>query len=929
MPRAISSNSTGFDRTNALLAFALFVFSFIIYAMTVQRSFSFWDCGEFIACAAILGIPHPPGTPLFILLGRIASMIPFVEDISHRINYLSVIGSAFTAMFSYLLGVRLIGYFFGDQRNEGINKFIAYIGGLSGGMFVAFSRTNWANSVEAEVYGMALALSVAIVWLTIRFFEQRGTMAATRTMIFIFYIAILGLGLHMTVFLVVPVCAVFFVLKRGATTSDWAYVCGFAITEVLLVFLISNIGIKNAHVPFSLISILLAAAVLFKIRRSANWALLIAIVSVATVMQSFSTYFMATPMALALIILLAVMAKKYRWQLHWRSGLAIILAAFIGLSVHLFIPIRSTQNPRIDENNPSRDWSTFVDFLDRKQYGSISMVERMFKRRGSTANQFGRHPHMGYWSYFEEQYSRTGWNFIFPFFILGMIGMYVAIKKRLEIGLPFFTLFLLCSIGLVLYMNFADGTRFSSITGDAYLEVRNRDYFFTPAFVFFGIAMGLGVAAVMQYLMNWMNQKNPAMARPLTIASSVMVLLPAVTLAHNYHACDRSQNFIPYNYAANLLDTCEPNAILFTSGDNDTFPLWCMQEAYNYRRDVRIVNLSLLNTDWYVAQMKNRFGVPISLSDEQIVWEKLQIGTTLASRPAKPFNDRARRRQTYLVPQPYGGRVVKVQDMMVDEIVIESIVKDSGDTWHLKQPIYFSSQPYAESPLKLRTLVNSVGLLYKLEPKPHERKIDVDTGYDLYMNSYNFGGYESSAVYRDENATGVFLSVGINATRIFNELQTTGQYDKAISLATKMIDSYPEYWQTYLLLGDLLARQGDSTAADSLNQKLHDTLLAFVASNEENLYYLQDLGLAKAEIGRRTGDQAMLEDGLDLLWKAFNANSNSGYAFQKLYTVLAQNGRIAEVRIAAEKFAEYKMNLNNPILKQLLGITPQTPRLSP
>ena len=100
MPVIAAREPEKFDRTNAILAGVVFLVSFIVYALTVQRTFSFWDCGEFIACSAILGIPHPPGTPLFVLVGRVFSMIPFAEDVSYRINYISVISSALTAMFS-------------------------------------------------------------------------------------------------------------------------------------------------------------------------------------------------------------------------------------------------------------------------------------------------------------------------------------------------------------------------------------------------------------------------------------------------------------------------------------------------------------------------------------------------------------------------------------------------------------------------------------------------------------------------------------------------------------------------------------------------------------------------------------------------------------------------------------------------------------
>lgn len=909
MPDKIDRPSNEFDKTNALLAALVFLVSFVVYALTVQRSLSFWDCGEFIACSYILGIPHPPGTPLFVLLGRLASLIPFVEDISYRINYMSVISSAFTAMFSYLLTVKLVGYFFNSGEKTGLNRYIAYIGGLAGGFFVAFGRTNWGNSVEAEVYGLALALSVMIIWLTLRYFEQRGTVGAAKTMIFVSYLAVLGISIHMTVFLVVPICALFFILRKEAEPRDWAILCGFIILELLLIILFAD-G-RGGSKAFYLVSFLAAVGMLVLLYRKINWAIVIAVGSVSIVMLSFTQYMIVTPLAFGLLIVLAVLSEKYGWKLQWKTGLAIVFIAFVGISVHLFIPIRSSLNPRIDENNPSRSVSTFFNYLDRKQYGQTSMVDRMFHRRGAWSNQLGRHAHMGFWSYFEEQYSPGGWLFVFPFFALGLIGLITAIKKRVQVGLPFLTLLLVCSVGLVLYMNFADGTKYNPRTTDAYLEVRNRDYFFTPAFVFFGIAMGLGVAAVMKYTKEKLSSSGPGSQKAAVVASSVLVLLPGISLAHNYHACDRSKNYIPYNYAANILDTCEPNSILFTSGDNDTFPVWCLQEVYNYRRDVRVVNLSLLNTDWYVEQMKNRHGVPISLTDEQILWYDYDAGKGRVMRhPQKRFHDRPRKRMTYLQASMLDGRIQKVAEMMMDEIVLENKWED---------PIYFTSLPYAESPLNLRGRASAVGLLYKLEREPSQQLIDAERGYDLYMNTYLFGGYRNSEVYRDENATGVFVGIGINAVRIFDGLNRAGQKEQAIALAEKMITVYPEYWQMYLLLADLYEKQGDSTRADQLFQQLHDTLTAFYDSNPENLFYMQDLGLAKVELGNKRSDPALVGEGIDLVWEAFEGNPNSSYGFRKLFSILSQQRRYSDIQRAAQMFAEYKINQNDPVLQSILG----------
>ncbi len=478
---------------------------------------------------------------------------------------------------------------------------------------------------------------------------------------------------------------------------------------------------------------------------------------------------------------------------------------------------------------------------------------------------------------------------------------------------------LVAAVGLILYMNFADGTKYDFRTGDAYLEVRNRDYFFTPAFVFFGIAMGMGVSAVMQFLRN-IKVGDTGSQKSIVYASGILVLLPMVSLTHNWHACDRSDNYIPYNYAANILDTCEPNAILFTSGDNDTFPLWCLQEVYEYRKDVRVVNLSLLNTDWYVAQMKNRYDVPISLTDEQILWHPYEVAPGVTrGRPKKMFMDKARQRRTFLEPTPGPNGIIKVQDMMVDEIVWQSIYKEN-DTLKLKQPIYFSSSPYGQSPLDLRSKAYAVGLLYRLDWNPPERMIDADKGYDLYMNTYRFDGYESSEVYRDENATGVFLSMGVNATRVVDELNVQGRRESAYELGEMVARAYPEYWQNILVLADMYVKDGDTTRSTELWQMLNDTLTSFYESNPENLFYLQDLGMAKVHLGQMTGDQGMVDEGVNLAWEAFNRNSNSSHGFRKLVTILSRVGRFAEIQKAMAKFSEYKVNLGDPFLQQLRGM---------
>ncbi|MCM2272265.1 MAG: DUF2723 domain-containing protein [candidate division Zixibacteria bacterium] len=900
-----------FDRTNAILAGLVFLGSFIVYALTVQRSFSFWDCGEFIACSYTLGVPHPPGTPLFVLIGRLFSMVPFVEDISYRVNYLSVISSAVTAMLSYLLAVKLARLFILDWTQP-LNRWIAYAGGIAGGFFVAFGETNWSNSVEAEVYGISLALSVLMFWLAVKYYEVRGTAEANRVKVLFFFIALLGVGIHMTTFLVVPICSVFFILNQQAERRDFIMVCGFIVFELLLIILLANGrgGLTMFYMATGIVGLLLLAMLFRKI----NWTVALAIGAVSSIMVGFGLFLYIAPAALLMIIAIGWFSKTSGWKVEWRTALAIMIVAFIGFSVHAYLPIRSAEGPRIDENNPDRDFRTFVNYLDRKQYGSESMVERMFRRRGTWENQFGRHPNMGFWSYFEEQWSKPGWAFILPYFALGIIGSVAVARRRMEVGLPFITLLIISSVGLILYMNFADGTKYDFQTGDAYLEVRNRDYFFTPMFVFFGIAMGLGISAVMLWLRQQAEKRDPNLGRVAVYAGTALVLLPSIALSSNYHVNDRSRNFLPYAYAANLLDSCKPNSIFFTSGDNDTFPVWCLQEVYNYRKDIRVVNLSLLNTDWYVKQMRDQYDIPISLTDEQILWYPTEMrGGGEVNQPLKQFKDRPRNRQVLMTPNFHEGRIVKVQDMMVDEIVIENNWKD---------PIFFSSPPYAESPLKLRDHATSVGVVYELEKEPREGRIDLDKSYDLYMNTYKFAGLEDSRVYRDENATGVFIGLGMNGVRLFDELNKKGERERALALMDHLRKVYPEYWQLTFVLGEMYDREGDSAKTLTMLEQLRDTLAAFYASNRQNQVYKQDLGMVTFELGRRKKDQAMQDEGIAHMRDGFYMNPNNSYAFRKLITSLYQAQRFTDMTEVARKFAEYKINQSDPYVQQILGMAP-------
>ncbi len=910
----IEKTGNGFDKPNAIIAALVSLISLIVYFITVQPTLSYWDCGEFIACSYIMGIPHPPGSPLFIAFGRIFSLIPFAADICYRINLLSVISSSATVLFGYLSLVRIIKYWFIGSDFSGWKRIITYIGGASGALFMAFASTYWANAVEAEVYGLSMMFMTMILWMMLVYYDVQGTPKGSKIIVICCFMAVLGVGIHLSTFLIMPVAAIFFILKKGTPSKAYIYLCVFFVAELVGILLFAD-G-RGGYDAFIFASVLLLLGVALLVYKYINWPVLIAIGSFSLIMVGYYQFVYGV---IAGVIILLIMSKAAPYS-DWKTGLAIIVVAVLGFSIHLLIPIRSAQDPRIDENNADREFSLvslvsyqhrtpFINYLERKQYGSQSMVERMFVRRGTLAHQFGRHAHMGFWSYFEKQYGLT--PIFFFVFLLGLFGAFFATYRKTEIGLPFLILLLLSSVGLILYMNFADGIKYNPQTGDAYLEVRNRDYFFTPAYAYFGLALGLGIAGLMEVVRRLTS--SGAMAgfqKPILAVMSLLVLLPGVALTDNFYENDRSNNYYPKIYSMNILDTCEKDAILFTSGDNDTFPLWCVQEVFDYRKDVRVVNLSLFNTDWYVYQMKWQYDVPMSLTRDQIEWNEYKTGDRVIRRPAKPFIDRPRKRRTYLVPMYYSeeGRVVKLQDMMVDEVFLEN----KG-----RYPIYFSSEPYAESPLNLRNLTVSCGVLYKLDSTQRVRPIDSERGYDLYKNVYRYDGLDDPNIYRDENATGVMLGLGFNAVRIADDSYRSGDTARAMDILEFIIEKYPEFLQAYSLLAKYYRDAGDSAQAEALLDKAEENLLVLIEKDDESQFYLSDYGLLLHDRGRT-------EEALPYLWKAFEINKNSGHVFHKLTQVLYEAGRGTDLINATKMHADYKVNRNDQMVQQILRIAPPT-----
>ncbi|HEX9749969.1 MAG TPA: DUF2723 domain-containing protein [candidate division Zixibacteria bacterium] len=828
-----------------VLAVVVTVWTFVVYAMTVAATFSYWDCGEFVACSYILGIPHPPGTPLLVLIGRVSSILPFAADIALRVNYVSVVSCALAAGLGFLVLVRMIraGLQLNDGPLEPWRAVVALCGGFSGALFMAFSNTHWNNAVEAEAYGPAMLCVLILMWLAMRWSDRRQMPRSGRYLVAIAYVGMLSIGFHMTAFLAMPAIFLFLVSVEPDLRRDWRFwLTGFAL-------------------------FLVAGSITLFVIVAGLWL----VISVA-------------------------MSMNRRNVARWGLIAAIMVSGWIGYSTHLYLPIRSAHDPWIDENDPET-LESFKGFLERKQYGQTSMFERMLTRRGQWINQIGEHPHMGFYHYFRQQYGFDGWMMI-PVMLIGFYGALWLIRRRMPWGTLIAVLFLLGSLGLILYMNFADGTHYSSRMPDAYLEVRNRDYFFTPGFIIFGMMMGLGLAA----LAGRIGETSAGGRRVAAAIAIVAALLPVRTMAENWRSSDRSRNHTPYDYAWNLLQSCGPNAILFTSGDNDTFPVWCIQEVYGVRKDIAVVNLSLAQTDWYIYQMKHQWGLPITLTDHQILWTVSDPALDGLKRPRDPYDDPVGKSRHYLFAyRDKDGSYVPINHQIVEHVLI-------NNNW--ERPVYFSSGPGGKSRLPLQDRTRMIGQAQQVVRDTQQAGQDYEGTAALLDSVFLMRGYNDPTIGLDDNAVGLavaFPEKMIGVAEHYRRQGDTALWGQWLSRARA---TFPAYYRTHQLMSAHWNAVGDSTRAQEVIQDGLDTVRAFVSEMPSTRLYWYFLGKMEDAAGN---DDAAEE----ALGTAFWMNPTEGVFYQDYVNLLVRHGNTYQAGRASAKWLEY--NPNDQRARQMVG----------
>jgi hypothetical protein len=592
-------------------AFASFGIAFFTYVSTMQPTIPFWDCGEFAAAAWALQVPHPPGAPLWSIIGRLGMLIPTFADPVARYNLLSVISSAFSIMLLYLTIVRLIKLWRGMPKTTA-DMLIHYGGAFVGALAYCFTDSFWFNALECEVYAFGSLFISLVPWLILVWYDHADEPHSEKYLMLIAYVIGLSLGVHQLALLTLfPVwMLVYYKRWKKTTISGWF------------------IMVLTSLVAFAFIFLLV-------LTKLVDWAghgkgAISAVVLIAMIGS-----------------LIYSQIKKVAWLNLAMWGAILIL---FGYGTYAFVMVRAAQEPPMDQQHPST-FASIYGYIARDQYGDWKMLPRRLEDQNydhshdATFNNYSSD-----WDFFWRYQTNfmfhryLGWNFIgrdgddqgagvdfsktwaIPL-ILGVFGMFWHFRRDPKRALTLLGTFIIMGYLVDWYQNQQDP------------QPRERDYFYVGACYVLAMWIGIGAVGIFEFLRHQFGKKDAPDQEILgdnndklpivkgegpngLLAGAFVVLLVLVPLnlcvgvaglatghsfakSSKWSEYSRYHNYVPWDYAYNILQSCEKDAILFTYGDNDTFPLWCLQDVYGIRRDIRIVQLSLANLPYYMKLLKH------------------------------------------------------------------------------------------------------------------------------------------------------------------------------------------------------------------------------------------------------------------------------------------------------------------------------------
>jgi hypothetical protein len=919
-----------FKKLNNIVGWIVFAIATMVYFLTLEPTASWWDCGEYIATAFKLQVGHPPGAPLFQLLGRFFSLFAFGDTsrVALMINAMSALSSSFTILFLFWTITMLARKVVAPDFKFTDGKIYAILGsGLVGALAYTFSDSFWFSAVEGEVYAMSSFFSAIVFWAILKWELVADEKHSFRWIILIAYLMGLSIGVHLLNLLAIPAVSFVYYFKKYKPTTK-----GMILTAIL--------------------SFIVLAVIMYII--------IPGIVELSSVFELFFVNTIGLPFNTGTIIYFILLIGLIVWGLRYtikkqRVVLNTIILSFvfilIGYSSFFMLIIRSNANTPIDENSPE-DAISLLSYLNREQYGDWPIMygqyfnapiieyddgspvyvkdkekgkyvitddrknsepvydprfttifprmwssqkpehprkykeymgdgipERVTKGDGTT--EIVKRPSFGdnlnyffsyqlghmYFRYFmwnfagrqnniesqgEPQHGNwiSGIEFIDSWrlgdqgdlpqsfdnpahnkfyllpLILGLIGLFYHMNTNKKDTLIVALLFFMTGIAIIIYLN------------QYPYQPRERDYAYAGSFYAFAIWIGFGVLSIYNAIAGKI-KKNKAVAIGVSLAC--LLLVPGIMAKEGWDDHDRSGKYAALDFAKNYLNSCAPNAILITNGDNDTFPLWYAQEVEGVRTDVRVVNYMLASGYWYIHQLGTKIydseRLPFTLTPKQYdkgvnqyipYYERdlpdyvelkdiidfiaddsdrsklpLQSGEKINYIPTRKFKltiDSAAVVEKGFVPPELAGQIVPEIKWSIRQNALyknDLMFLDFLATSNWDRPIYFANPSSMSKVFNVDKYCHMEGFVYRFMPVKAKEYITgiggvaTDPSYDILMNKCEWGNLNDPSVSIDRESFRNSRMPKQNFLRLAQALLNENKKDSAIQVLDRCLEAFP------------------------------------------------------------------------------------------------------------------------------------------
>ncbi len=921
-----------YTKMNRLIGWIVFLIATLVYFLTLEPTASWWDCGEYIATAYKLQVGHPPGAPLFQLLGRFFSLFAFgdTSNVAMMVNAMSALSSSLTILFLFwtitMLAKKLVAP--KGEMSQG-NMFAILGSGVVGALAFAFSDSFWFSAGEGEVYAMSSFFTAITFWAILRWERDADQKHADRWIILIAFLVGLSIGVHMLNLLAIPAIAFVYYFKKYKASTKGAIITLIISMVVLSIIMYIIIpGIVSLSTAFELFFV-------NRLGMPFNSGTII--------------YFLVL---IGLIIFGFIMTIKYK-KVLLNTILLSFVFILIGYSSFFMLIIRANENTPINENSPE-DAISLLSYLNREQYGTWPKIhgqyytapavdykdgsplyirdekagkyvitdhrlgtipvydkrfttifprmwsnqkpehKRMYNQYATDARTINvngenrKKPSFGnnlafffdyqlghmYFRYFMWNFAgrqndieaqpgpkNGNWisgigfidnarlapqntlpesmdnpahnKFYFLPLILGLIGLFYHLNTSKKDTLVVALLFFMTGLAIVLYLN------------QYPYQPRERDYAYAGSFYAFAIWIGLGVMGLYQWTKKYMGDNKFA---AVGIGAACLLLVPGIMAQQGWDDHDRSGKYAARDFGMNYLAGCDPNAILITNGDNDTFPLWYVQEVEGFRTDIRVVNYMLSSGYWYVHQLgKKVYDAPplkftltpeqydkgrnqyipyfaesplaklfadqghmdvqtfigLIASDDPRTQIGLTSGESINQMPTKKLRlmvDSAKCVQNGIVPPemahlivPYIEWEVRQGALYKNDLMLLDFL--ANNDW--ERPLYFANPSSLEKVFDVDEYCHLEGTVYKFMPVratdhiPGLGGIHADASYEVYMNDYSWGNLNDPSVTVDRESYRHARIQKQNFLRVAQALLSEGKPEKAAAVLDSCLYYFP------------------------------------------------------------------------------------------------------------------------------------------